>query len=278
MLRHARCTDVEVLRQLFQVTYRCRWCHQPTQTPAGHAEILGKTIQDEGLVIDLQHAGGLHPVGQPVIDLIDHQMPIVSTGCRRQTGQLAAVKHGAGRVGRGRHQCANGVLIPIAFDQVSGQLVVDLGAHRYQLRAAFDQTQKVPVARVAGIRQQPVFARIHQQTAGQQQGTGAARRDEDSFGVDAQAIALLVKAGNRLTQRRHTSRRGVAGMPGGQGSLAGLDDRRGGGEIRFADFQVNHITAAGLQLVGAGQQGHDVERFYGAAARTVGLGHQPSLK
>lgn len=129
------------------------------------------------------------------------------------------------------------------------------------------------VARVARVGQQPVLARIDQQAAGQQQGTGAARGNQDSFGIDAQAVALLVKTGNRLAQCGQASRGGVAGVPGGQCGLAGLDDWGGGGKVRFADFQVNNITATGLQLIGAGQQGHDVERFDGATARTVGLGH-----
>lgn len=32
-----------------------------------------------------------------------------------------------------------------------------------------------------------------------------------------------------------------------------------------------------LQLIGSGQQGHHMKRFYGAAARTVGLGHGAAL-
>src|SRR5450830_861575 len=44
VLRHAGSADVEVLRQLLQFTDRIGRRHQPTQAPAGHAEILRKTI------------------------------------------------------------------------------------------------------------------------------------------------------------------------------------------------------------------------------------------
>ncbi|MCY1187100.1 hypothetical protein D9M73_280390 [compost metagenome] len=62
-------------------------------------------------------------------------------------------------------------------------------------------------------------------------------------------------------------------MPGGQRGLAGRNDGCGRGEIRFADFQVDHVVPGRLQLVGPGQQRHDMEGFDGAAARTVGVGH-----
>ena len=53
-----------------------------------------------------------------------------------------------------------------------------------------------------------------------------------------------------------------------------IDDIAGRHET---DFQVDHIMAVGLQLIGTGQQRHHVKRFYGAAARTVGLSHGTAL-
>ncbi|MNQ76720.1 hypothetical protein D3C85_915670 [compost metagenome] len=131
----------------------------------------------------------------------------------------------------------------------------------------------MPVARVARIGQQPVLARIHQQGAGQQQRARASRGDHDALRVDVQAVTLLIEAGNGLAQLGNAPRRGVTGFPRRQCRLAGLDDRLGRGEVRFADFQVNDVMAGRLQLIGARQQCHDVERFDSAAARTVGLGH-----
>ncbi|MNT81685.1 hypothetical protein D3C72_2213040 [compost metagenome] len=52
-------------------------------------------------------------------------------------------------------------------DQLRSQLIAHLGADRNKLRGPFDQTQEMPVARVARIGQQPVLARVDQQTGGQ---------------------------------------------------------------------------------------------------------------
>jgi hypothetical protein len=72
-------------------------------------------------------------------------------------------------------------------------------------------------------------------------------------------------------------------MAGGQCGLAGTHDRFGGGEVRFADFQVDHIVAGLFQRLRAGQQGHHVERsdFMAApaVARRVGQGtHVPMVR
>jgi len=56
---------------------------------------------------------------------------------------------------------------------------------------------------------------------------------------------------------------------GRERGLAGADDRRGGGEIGFADLQVDHVVAGLLQRIGAGQQGHDMERGDLVAAPAV---------
>ncbi|MNV42459.1 hypothetical protein D3C71_1341330 [compost metagenome] len=57
-------------------------------------------------------------------------------------------------------------------------------------------------------------------------------------------------------------------MAGTQCGLAGAHDGFGGGEIRFTDFQMDHVMTGLLQRIGAGQQGHDVEGgdFVAAAA------------
>jgi hypothetical protein len=56
-----------------------------------------------------------------------------------------------------------------------------------------------------------------------------------------------------------------------------MDDRFGGREVRLADFQVNHVVAGGLQLIGPRQQRHHMERFDRTTARTIGLSHWPSF-
>ena len=212
-----------------------------------------------------------------MVDLIHHQMPVARLDRGGQARQFVAAEHGTGGVRRGRHQGADAVLVPVALHQVRSQLVTHIGADRDQLRGAFHQAQEMPVARIAGVRQQPVLAGVHQQAAGQQQGTGTTGSDHDPLGIDVQAITLPVETGDRHAQLGNATSRGVAGLAGTQGRLAGLDDRCCGGEVRFADLQVDHIVSGGLQFVGPGQQGHDMERFDSATARTVGQSHWPSF-
>ncbi|MNO76993.1 hypothetical protein D3C76_680880 [compost metagenome] len=118
-----------------------------------------------------------------------------------------------------------------------------------------------------------MLARIDQQAAGQQQGAGTAGGDEDAPGVDAQAVARGIETGDGLAQLRNAARSGVAGMPGSERGLAGGDDGRGGGEVGFADLEVDDVMARLLQFVGSGQQRHDMERLDGAATRAIGSGH-----
>ncbi|MNE13038.1 hypothetical protein D3C80_1058640 [compost metagenome] len=273
VLGHGRRTDVEVLRQLFQRRHGVLRRHQPAQPPAGHAEILGEAVEHIGLVVHLQHAGRIQTIGQPVVDLVHQQLAAARAKSAGQPRQLLAAEHAAGGIGRRGQQRADAVRVPVALDQFGSQLVVRLRPHRHQLRIALDQAQEVAVARVAGIGEQPVLARIHQQGAGQQQGATAAGSDEDALGVYAHSVTPGIEAGQRLAQRRQAARGGIAGMSGRQGGLTGTHDGLGGGEIRLADFQVDDVVAGGLQLVGTAQQGHDVKGFDGATARAEERSH-----
>ncbi len=283
MLSDARRADVQVLCQLLQIGHGRRRCHQPAQPPAGHAEVLGKTVQHERAVIHLQHAGRIQAVGQAVIDLVHHQMAAPRVQGLRQGGQFVGGKHGAGRVGRRGDQRADAVGVPVLFHQRWSQLVGGFRPDRHQLRTAFHQAQEVAVARITWVGQQPVATRIDQQAAGQQQRTGAAGGDQDAFGIDVQPVVAAIETTDGLAQGRQATCGGVAGMAGGQCGLAGTHDRFGRGEVRFADFQVDHIVAGLFQRLCAGQQRHHVERsdFMAApaVARRVGQGtHLPMVR
>jgi len=156
--------------------------------------------------------------------------------------------------------------------QIRGQLITHLRPDRHQLRRAFDQPQEMPIARVARVGEQPVFTRIDQQGTGQQQRAGAARRDQNPPWVDIQAVTRLVETGDRLAQFGNATGGGVAGLARRQRRLSSANDRLGGGEVRLADFQMDHVVAFGLQFIGPRQQRHHMERFDRTTARTVG-GH-----
>jgi hypothetical protein len=167
-LRHARSTDVEVLRELFQVANRRFRRDQPTQSPTGHTEVLGKTIQHERVVIHFQHAGGVGSVGEAVINFVHHQMTVPCLERGGQCCELVAMQQCAGRVRWRRDQCAHAVLVPMSRDQIRRQLITHLRTNGHQLCSAFHQPQKMPVAGVTRIGQQPVLARIDQQARRQQ--------------------------------------------------------------------------------------------------------------
>jgi len=157
----------------------------------------------------------------------------------------------------------------VRIHQFRGQLVGRLRTHRHQLRRAFHQAQEVPVAWIARVRQQPVLVRIHQQAAGQQQGTRTTRRDQDTFRVQIHVVALPVESGDRRTQRRQAACSGVTGVASAERGLSGAHDGLCRGEVRLADLQMDHIVAGLLQRLSAGQQGHDMERCNVAAASAV---------
>ncbi|RMU58980.1 hypothetical protein ALP29_201380 [Pseudomonas syringae pv. avii] len=118
-----------------------------------------------------------------------------------------------------------------------------------------------------------MLARIDQQAAGQQQGSGATRRDQNSLRIDIELVALGVEPGNRFAQLWQAASGGIAGLAVCQRRLSCLDDRLCGSEVGLANFKVNDIMTRRLQLIGTRQQRHDMKGFDGATASAVGLGH-----
>ncbi|MNN67315.1 hypothetical protein D3C81_1829410 [compost metagenome] len=113
--------------------------HQPTEAPAGHAEILGETVEHKGTVIDFQHADGIGAVRQAVIDLIHHQVTVAPLDYGGQPGQFVAGQNRAGRVGGRGHQGPDAVVIPVTLNQVRGQLITHVRPYGNKLRGAFYQ-------------------------------------------------------------------------------------------------------------------------------------------
>ena len=76
---------------------------------------------------------------------------------------------------------------------------------------------------------------------------------------------------DRFAQGRQAERRGVRGATFAQRAHAGLDHRRGRGEIGLADLHVHHAAALCLEHVRAREHVHHLERFdfFGATRRTA---------
>ena len=76
---------------------------------------------------------------------------------------------------------------------------------------------------------------------------GADRRDDLGLGVDLDAEAALVEAGERLAELGAPAVRRVLVGPGvGDGRLHRLDDVRIGGRVRIADAQRDHVDPGRL--------------------------------
>ena len=74
-------------------------------------------------------------------------------------------------------------------------------------------------------------------------------------GIDLGAVAAVQVGRNGLAQRRQPAGRGVAVMAVAQRPDRGLDDMRGGFEIRLADAQIDHLAPLRREHPGARQHG-----------------------
>ena len=73
MLGDGRRRQKQILRQLVHVGDIRLRCNQPTQSPTGHAEVLGETVHYKNFIRDSQGRAGLAAVDQTVVDLIHNQ-------------------------------------------------------------------------------------------------------------------------------------------------------------------------------------------------------------
>ena len=176
-----------------------------------------------------------------MVDLVDDEVAAAGAHRGRQRRQLRQAERGARRVGRRGHHRPHRIAAPVGGHQLSGELVAGAGVHRYQLATAFNQAHEMTVAGIARICQQHAVARVQQQCAQQQQGTGGTRRDKDARRRNIQPVLGPVVLRQGLAQGRQARRLGVVGMALRQRPATGLHDRRCGGEVGGARGQVHDI-------------------------------------
>ena len=169
---------------------------------------------------------------------------------------------------------ADGALGPVPLDQLGGELIVGRGIHRYAHRLAFHGAHEVPVGRVRRIGGEHLVAGRQQHAHGEQQRPRGSAGHRDARGRHVQTVARAVPAGQRLAQRGYPEGRGVADLPGLQRRDSGTDHRLRRGEVRLADDHVDDAAALRLELLGARDQRHHMERLDGrhAGGETVRLG------
>ena len=97
--------DEEILRQALGHAHQLLGQHHPADAPAGHGEIFGEGVDDDGAVAKLRGAGGWLAIGQAMVNLVGNQADAVAMAIFRQSPQLAGGEHGARGVrGAGQDQ------------------------------------------------------------------------------------------------------------------------------------------------------------------------------
>ena len=266
MLGHGAGTDVQVLGQPLHGLHQGLGHHQPAQSPAGHAEVLGKTVDADHVVAEREPGLAKAFVkAQPQVDLVQQQgAPALPN--RAVDGPHFVGRHRrTGGIGRGSQEHAGGIGLPGVVDGRGGELVTGGRGGRQQAGAGPHGRQDVPVARVAGVWHQQFLAGVHHRQTGQLKRRRSPGRDDYAARRHVHAPALSVPAAQGLAQSGQARGAGVLGMPLSDGRFGGGLHPRRCREIRFADVEVDHPRRTGRQ---SGSQGmrllghlHDVKRI-----------------
>ena len=92
VLGDGRGRDEEVLGQPLDRPDQGLGQHQPAEPPAGHAEILGEAVDQDGLGRHAEHGARPLLVGDAVIDLVDDEAKAASGGRRRRGPRGSAAR------------------------------------------------------------------------------------------------------------------------------------------------------------------------------------------
>src|SRR5437667_3904171 len=98
VLRGGGGTNECVLGELFDLPHVGLGSDDPAQPPARHVEILGKAVDDENVIVQLEHGRRLTVVDQSLIDLVYHYEATHPSYRSDDRPQLVARDRGAGRI------------------------------------------------------------------------------------------------------------------------------------------------------------------------------------
>ena len=150
--QHGR-ADGEVSRQAVHRALQLPRYQQPAQPPSGHREVFRKAVHHNGFPRCLPCAAGVGGalVHQAVIDLVADQPNTRLRAPRRDRRQLVGWDHGAGRIGRARHDHALHGRIELR-EHLRGRLEPGLGSARDLDDLTAERRQDVAVTRISGAR------------------------------------------------------------------------------------------------------------------------------
>ncbi|MCY1536873.1 hypothetical protein D9M68_723450 [compost metagenome] len=219
----------------------------PSQAPARHVEILREAVDDDDVVVQGQRRARLAFIGEAQVDLVHDGETVAGADLRQQLGQFVMGDGGArGVAGRGDEHALGGRR-PVPGHVLGGQLEALFRRARDQPRHAARGQHEIAVGGVGGVRHQHFPAAIDQRRAGQRQGAGGARGDDNAGRIDLGAELFVVELGDGLAQWRQAGGRAVAALAGAGGALQRFHDLGGRGKVRFADAQADNVLARCLQ-------------------------------
>ena len=124
----------------------------------------------------------------------------------------------------------------------------------------------MPIRRIAGQRHRHPVAGFEGREKGQHEARRRAGRDDDTLGLDIDAVPLGISARNAPPQRGDAERLGIAVRASAQRRAHGRDRRRRRADRRLADLHMHDPAALRLEPRRGRHDVHDHERRHAAAA------------
>ncbi len=233
----------------------------PTQAPAGHAEILGEAVHHDDLAGQAERGDGNLAVDQPLVNLVDDEHAAPLRDEARDFPQFRRRDHGPGRIGRRAEQQSACAPAPRRAHLRQHRLEVRRRRNSDRPGAALEAAHHVTVARITRVGHQDLVAGVDVQRQRQQQAARSTGGDGDPFRGYFYRKSGPVMRRNRLAQLGQAERRGVGGASVAQRLDRGFDHLRRRGEVGLADLHVDHAPAGGFDRMRARQHVHHHERL-----------------
>jgi len=244
--------DEEVLLHLLDRPDELGRGDQVPQSKAGHGVELREAVEDDGVVGELQNRPLLPSVDETVVYLVgDDPDP--------QIGDL--LHPSGGEEGpRGVRWRVDDDGLRLISDPGSYSSGVELkavrlgGRHRHGDAAR--KANEVGVAGVAGVGDDRLVSTLQEEGEDEHHGGRGPRADDDPFGIDGDAVLLIIMLGYRLPKLRIAAAMGVVGVALSEGFCNRLPDWGGDVEVRLAHLQVDYVDPLALHRPGALQDVH----------------------
>jgi hypothetical protein len=241
--------------------------HHPAEPPAGHRVVLGKAVDDDRVGNLRQGRARRLIEHQPAVDLIHDQRTAPRPHHLGNRDQFpGAQERPRGVRGRSQHQCP-GLRSPGGRNLFRGGLKTLLGWHRKEDGRGTERRHELPIARVAGIRQEDPVARVRRSGQRQQNARGSPGRDHYALGVQRQPVRPGIVGCNPRAQFGRALCRRVADATARERAATGFDNGFRGREVGLTDLKMNHVRAMPLQRMRVGQHLHDPKRLHRVGPR-----------